>query len=315
MRRRTGLVAAAFLAVASGARGWSPDAVRLVVAYPPGGISDRMARLLAHGLEPELGCPVLVENRPGAGGAVALQAIARSRPDGRTLGFCAISPLALSPLLGVPAPDVLPVIGVMRTPLLLVGTSALAARDFAGMVAAARADPGALRWATSGVGTIGHLVLEQVQREEGIEVLHVPYAGGGPQLHDALAGRFELLSTNLAPQQIDYVRSGRFMPLALGAPQRAAALPDVPTFAEAGCPGANRDSLFGLFAPRGTPAARVERINAACARVLAQPDVRQVLLASGNLPVGGSARQFRAEIEQQAADNRRAGVFGRRTGR
>ena len=184
-------------------------------------------------------------------------------------------------------------------------------RDFAGMLALARAAPGSLRWATSGVGTIGHLVLEQVQRGENIEVLHVPYAGGGPQLHDALAGRFELLSTNLAPQQLDYVRSGRFTPLALGAPARTAVLADVPTFAEAGCPGANRDSLFGLFAPRATPAALVNRLNAACAAVLAQPDFRHVLLASGNLPAGGSALQFRAEIEQQASANRRAGVFGR----
>lgn len=310
MRRRTGLLATALLA-GGGARAWSPDAVRLVVAYPPGGISDRIARLLAHGLEPRLGCPVLVENRPGAGGSVALQAIARMSPDGRALGFCAISPLALSPLLGVPAPDVVPVIGVMRTPLLLVGTPALAARDFAGMVAAARAAPGELRWATSGVGTIGHLVLEQVRRGEDIEVVHVPYSGGGPQLHDALAGRFELLSTNLAPQQIDYVRSGRFTPLALGAPARAAALPDVPTFAEAGCPGANRDSLFGVFAPPHTPAALVNRLNAACAAVLAQPDFRQVLLTSGNLPAGGSALQFRTEIEQQAAANRQAGVFSK----
>lgn len=311
MRRRTGMVATALLATAGTGRAWSPDAVRLLVAYPPGGISDRMARLLAHGLEPQLGCPVLVENRPGAGGSVALQAIARSQPDGRTLGFCAISPLALAPLLGVPAPEVAPVIGVMRTPLLLVGTSALAARDFAGMLALARAAPGSLRWATSGVGTIGHLVLEQVQRGENISVVHVPYAGGGPQLHDALAGRFELLSTNLAPQQVDHVRSGRFTPLALGAPTRAAALPDVPTFAEAGCPGANRDSLFGLFATRNTPAALLNRLNAACSAVLAQPDLRHLLLASGNLPAGGSALQFRAEIEQQAAANRRAGVFGR----
>ncbi|MCZ2496584.1 tripartite tricarboxylate transporter substrate binding protein [Xylophilus sp. Kf1] len=309
MRRRTGLAATALMAAAGRVGAWSPDALRLLVAYPPGGVSDRVARLLAHGLEARLGYPVLVDNRPGAGGAVALQAIARSPPDGRVLGFCAISPLTLSPLLGLPAPAVVPVTGVMRTPLLLVGTPALGARDYAGMLAAARAAPGALRWATSGVGTIGHLVLEQVQRGENISVVHVPYAGGGPQLHDALAGRFELLSTNLAPQQLDHVRSGRFTALALGAPAGSALLPGVPTFAEAGCPGANRDSLFGLFAPRATPAALVDRLNAACAAVLAQADFGQVLAASGNLPAAGSARWFAAEIERQAAAYRRAGAF------
>ena len=308
MRRRAWL-AAGGAALAGAARAWSPEALRLVVAYPPGGISDRVARLLARGLEAPLGGAVVVDHRPGAGGGVALRALARLPADGRTLVFCAISPLALSPYLGPPAaaaPLVTPVAGVMRTPLLLVGTPALEADDFPGLLAAARARPGELRWATSGVGTIGHLVLEQVCRTERIAVAHVPYAGGGPQLQDALAGRVELLSTNLAPLQIDYVHAGRFTPLALGAPHRAAALPRVPTFAELGCPEANRDSLFGVFAPPGTPAATVRRLQGACASVLAQPALAELLLASGNLPYAGGSDDFADEIGRQSAANRRA---------
>lgn len=293
------------------------DVLRILVAYPPGGISDRIARLLARRLEPQLGLTVIVENRPGAGGSVALQLLGQAAPDGRTLAFSAISPLALSPHLGTPAPHVLAVSGVMHTPLLLVGTPALAARDFAGLLRAARADGAGLRWATSGVGTIGHLALEQVRRDFRLDIVHVPYAGGGPQLQDALAGRFELLSTNLAPQQVEYVLDGRLTGLALGAPARSPLLPKVPTFAEVGSPAANLGSLFGLFAPPATPPAEVLRINAACAGVLREAEFRRVLTQAGNLPADGSPAEFAAEIARQSAQNRKlvSGLVPRQEGR
>ncbi|NML47271.1 tripartite tricarboxylate transporter substrate binding protein [Ramlibacter sp. G-1-2-2] len=304
MTRRRTLLAAACAAAAVRVR--AADAVHILVAYPPGGISDRVARLLALQLGPLLGVEaVVVENRPGAGGSVALQALSRVPADGRTLAFSAISPLALSPHFGSLAPRVAPVSGVMHTPLLLVGTPALAADNFAQMVRVARAQAGGLRWATSGIATIGHLALEQVRLALGLDMVHVPYAGGGPQLQDALAGRFELLSTNLAPLQIEYVRSGRLTALAVGASSRVPQLPSVPTFTEVGCPGANLSSLFGLFAPEGTPAGEVARINAACAAVLAQPEFRHELLASGNLPATGSPADFTHAIAQQSAANAR----------
>ena len=300
MRRRQVLAAAA---LAAGARAWGADVTRIVVAYPPGGVSDQVARLFAERLGPLLGTTVLVENRPGAGGGLALAQLALARPDGATLGFAAISPLALSPHFGTPAPRVVPVSGVMHTPLLLVGTPGLAARSFADMVRLARGQAEPLRWATSGVGTIGHLALEQVRRQLQLPLVHIPYTGGGPQLQDALAGRFELLSTNLAPLQIEYVRGGRLTPLALGAPQRSALLQSLPTFAELGCPAANLSSLFGLFAPEGTPRATVDTLNAACARVLAQPDFLRVLASAGNLPASGDASAFAHEIAMQSAAN------------
>lgn len=302
MRRRALLAAGcAGAAVRVGAA----EAVHILVAYPPGGVSDRVARLLALQLEPLLGRPVVVENRPGAGGSVALHSLARMPADGRTLVFSAISPLALSPSFGHPAPRVTPVSGVMYTPVLLVGTPALPADDFARMLRFARTQPDGVRWATSGVGTTGHLVLEQVRLAFQLEVVHVPYAGGARQLEDALAGRFELLSTNLAPLQIEYVRQGRLTALAVGAPSRVPQLRNVPAFAEVGCAGANLSSLFGLFAPEGTPECDVARLNAACAAVLAQPAFRQELLASGNLPATGSAAEFARTIVQQSEINAR----------
>jgi tripartite-type tricarboxylate transporter receptor subunit TctC len=303
-RRRcllAGLAAAGVAALP--ASGWAREALRLVVAYPPGGVSDQITRALASLLDAQGAGPVVVENRAGAGGAVALASMARTAPDGRTLCFSAISPLSQStvPVGGRPLVEaVVPVIGVMHTPVLLVGTPAFAGRSFGDLLAAARARPGLLRWATSGAGTAGHQVLEQVRRATGIDVTHVPYKGGGPQLHDALAGEFELLSTNVAPLQIDYVRTGRFTPLAVGAPARVGVLGAVPTFAELGCPGANLASLFGLFAPRGTPDAVVRRVNALLGRALAHPALRNRLLSSGNLPAGGSAAEFAAAIVADA---------------
>ena len=226
--------------------------------------------------------------------------------------FWAITPLALAQHLGQAAPAVAPVCGIMHTPVLLLGTAALAADNFADMLKAARARPGALRWATSGTATLGHLVLEEVKAVFDLDVVHVPYSGGAPQLQDALAGRFELLSSNLAPLQIEFVRAGRLHALAVGAPARASLLPTVPTFAELGCPCANLGSLFGVFAPAGTPASRIAELNAACAAAVAEPELRNVLLAGGNLPAAGSAEAFGREIARQSAAFARAVAAMRR---
>ena len=299
--RRTTLTLLAAALLTRGASAAARDGpVRIVVAYPPGGISDQVARALAGPLSQQLGTAVQVDNQPGAGGAIALRALARAPADGRTLVFSAITPLAFDAQLsgvtrGEHAP-VMPVAGVMQTPSLLVGTPAFRGSHFDDLIALARARPGALRWATSGLATTGHLVLEQVCRAFDIAVAHVPYKGGGQQLTDALGGQFELLATNVGPVQLAHVRSGRFKPLAVGAPARLAVLPGLPTLAELGCPRANLASLFGLFAPAGTPAARVELLNAAVDQVLQQPAIRAALLASGNLPTGGGTAAFAREI-------------------
>ncbi|WP_053076729.1 tripartite tricarboxylate transporter substrate binding protein [Caenimonas sp. SL110] len=302
MRRRD-LLAMAGGSMASGV--FAQQAMRIVVAYPPGGVSDSVARVFAQRLGTLLKETIIVENRPGAGGSLALTSLAQANPDGRTLGFCAISPLALSPYFGSPLPRVAPVSGVMHTPLLVLGTPGLNASTFPDMLREARASSNGVRWATSGVGTIGHLALEQVRLEFKLNIVHVPYSGGAPQLQDALAGRFELLSSNLAPLQIDYVKNARLAALALGAPTRSPTLPGLPTFAELGCPAANLSSLFGLFAPPATPAAVVDKLNAACAQVLAQSDFRKMLADGGNMPATGSAAEFAREIAQQSEVNAR----------
>lgn len=299
-------LAALGMSRAGAAPTWPSRPVRLIVVYPPGGVSDGMARVLAEPLAQSLGVPVLIENRPGAGGSVGMDALARAAPDGHTLAFSAISPLTLHPLLARVAYDPLrafvPVASLMRTPVLVVGTQAFTGRGFGDLIAQARAQPGAVRWASSGVATIGHLVLAQVRVQSRTDITHIPYQGGGPQLNDALSGQFEVLSTNVAAQQLQYIENGRFQALAVGAPRRIEALPDVPTLAELGYERANRDSLFGLFAPAHTPQPVVQRLNAEIQRLLRGETLRLRLREAYNLPAGGSSEDFAREI---ALDRRR----------
>lgn len=283
---------------------WPTGPLHLVVAYPPGGVSDAAARALAAPLSARLGVPVLVEHRAGAGGVIALTALARAVPDGHTLCFSAISPLtsteADAPGTAALRAQLAPVMSVMATPVLVAGTSALEGADFAALLSAARRPQG-LRWATSGPRTVGHRVLQAVQRAGGGQIVHVPYKGGGQQITDALGGQFEVLSTNVGPQQIAHCRAGRLKPLAVGAPHRLPVLPEVPTLAELGMPQANLVSLFGLFAPAATPPAVLRRLNTELNRALRTPELQAALQAADNLPTGGTAEAFQRQIEEEAA--------------
>lgn len=288
---------------------WPERPIRLVVAYPPGGVSDVVARQLAERLSPVLGQQVIVENKAGASGTIGMDAVAKAAPDGHVFGFSAISPLTLNPFLAaspfVPSRDIVPVASVMYSPVLLLATSATQVRDFNELLAAARARPGAVRWATSGPASLGHIMLEQIKAAAQAPITHVPYKGGGQQITDALSGQFEVLSVNTGPAVMGHIKSGRLRPLAVGAPARLDALPQVPTLGELGLASANMSSLFGVFAPAGTPAAVVSRMNAEINRALSQADLRARLDASDNVPTGGSAAEFARQIAAEAANNER----------
>lgn len=274
--------------------------IRLIVPFAPGGPSDIVARILAPKMTATLGQPIIVENRAGAGGLTALEALGRAAPDGYTLAYCAISPLVFAPATpSGPLRDVVPVIGLMDTPVLVLAHPSFAPGSFAAMLAAARASPGRLRWATSGQGTVGHMVLAQIRAAAGVDITHIPYKGGGQQLTDALGGQFELLSSNVAAQQLQYVRQGRLKALAIGSPVRLPVLPDVPTLTELGFPDANLVSTFGLFAPRGVPPERLLLVNSVINDALRQPDIRARMLDVSNLPTGGSAADLAARIAKE----------------
>jgi tripartite-type tricarboxylate transporter receptor subunit TctC len=277
--------------------------VRLTVAYPAGGVSDEIARELASRLEARWGVPVIVDHRPGAGGAVAMEALARANGGDLALCFSAIAPLLqpaqTRPARFDPVRDIAPLAAVMSTPLLVVATPAFKAGTFDDLVAAARREPGRIRWATSGQATTGHLVLRQVCATAGVDITHVPYTGGGQQITDALAGHFEVLSSNVAARQLAYVREGRLRALAVGAPQRVALLPDVPTLAELGYAAANLSSLFGVFAPGSTAGARLDELALQLNAVLGQSGFKQRILANGNLPATMSRTDFVRRIASE----------------
>ena len=300
-----GIVAAGLARVAqaqttgTAAESWPTRPLHLIVAYPPGGVSDETARALAQHMGTRLKVPVIVENRAGAGGLTALESLARAAPDGHTLAYCAISPLVFAPAgasLSATAPEVAPVVGIMDTPVLVLAHPSFKPKDFAAMLAAARAAPGRLRWATSGHATVGHMVLAQVRAAARVDIIHVPYKGGGQQLTDAIGGQFELLSSNVASQQLQFVRQGKLKALAIGSPVR---LPVLPTLAELGFPDANLVSTFGLFAPRGVPEDRLRLINAVINEALRLPEIRSRILDVSNLPTGGSSADFAARIAKE----------------
>ena len=301
------LLAGATLTAA--AQAWPAKPIKLIVAYPPGGVSDNVARTLADKLSPGLGVPVLIDNKAGASGAIGVDALAKSAPDGYTFGFSAVSPLALSPHLGKvpfdPKKDVAPVVSVMYSPVLLLATPATDAKDFKSLLDAARAKPGAVRWSTSGAASLGHIMLEQIKSAARVDITHVPYRGGGQLITDALGGQFEVLSINSSPAIVQQVKAGKLRALAVGAPARMESLPQVPTLAELGFAAANMTSTFGIFAPAGTPVVIVERFNAEVNKVLAMPDVRAKLVAADNVPTGGTAAAFGKQIAQESGNNAR----------
>ncbi|WP_280189760.1 Bug family tripartite tricarboxylate transporter substrate binding protein [Delftia sp. PS-11] len=304
-----GMAALPIVAQATDAPSWPAKPIRLVVSYPAGGVSDVVARALGEKLAARLGQPVVVDNKAGAGGAIGLDLVAKAAPDGYTLGFSSISPLTLSPHLGKPLFDPLrdlaPVSSVMYSPVLLLGTGRLAATDFPALLAQAKGHPGEVRWATAGLASLGHIMLEQITQAAQVQITHIPYKGGGQQLNDGLSGQFEVLSTNAGPAVLQHIKAGKFKALAVGAPRRLESLPGVPTLAELGYKNANMTSVFGVFAPAATPAAVLQRLNAEINQVLSMPEVRERLAVTDNVPTGGKAADFARQIEAESQANAR----------
>ena len=284
----------------SRAQTWPSKPIRLVVAYPTGGVSDSVARLLAPRLAERLGTPVVVENKGGAGGSIGMDAVAKSPADGHVLAFAAVSPLTLNPhvmkLPYDPLADLVPVASVMYSPVYLLATPAFTGRSFADAIAQSRAKPGSLRMATSGVASVGHLMVEQIRERARVDLVHVPYKGGAQVITDAVGGQFELLTTNPSSAVNPFVAKGTLRLLAVGAPKRLDSHPDVPTLAELGQPEANLTSTFGLFAPAATPATVVQRVADELARLLAQPELRQRLLDTDNVPAALGPAEFGALV-------------------
>jgi tripartite-type tricarboxylate transporter receptor subunit TctC len=275
------LLVAFALAVAgpAAAQKWPDKPVRLVVPYPPGGNVDTAARIVAPGLQEIFGQPFIVENRAGAGGMIAGEAVAKSAPDGYTLFFTANGPLLFSPLIFGRTPyrwdkDFVPVSSVSFTSLALVVHPSVPAKTLKDLIDAAKKDPGKLLVATPGAGTTNHLVSELLQTLSGASWTTVHYKGNAPATTDLIAGQVQF-NFDQVSVATPYIKQGRVRALAVTSEKRVPSLPDVPTFAEAGYPAMEAATFTGVLAPAGTPKDIITRMHAALEKVLQDNNVRQ----------------------------------------
>jgi tripartite-type tricarboxylate transporter receptor subunit TctC len=273
--------------------------VRMQVGYTAGGAVDVSARMVAQRLTEALSQSVVVENRPGADGNVASDYVAKSAPDGHTLAYISaghtMNP-ALHPksLPYHPLRDFAPISMVATGPQTLVVNPSLPVRSVKELVALARAKPGQINFASSGVGGPMHLSSELLKIAAGIDIVHVPYKGGGPALNDVIGGQIEMTFVG-APASMPYIRSGRLRILAVSTAKRTVALPDVPTVAESGYPGFEVGALYAMLAPAGTPPVIVNRLSSELAKIANQKDLRERLVALG-LETVGSTPEYLADF-------------------
>jgi len=312
-----GLIAGCAIGIGSQAlaQDYPTRPIRFVVPYPPGGGTDIIARIVQPKLSEALGQPIVIENRGGAGGAVGTEAAARSTPDGYTFLFT-LSSHTINPLLYKLNYDVerdfVPVSMIVSVPQLIAAHPDAPARTLKEMVAAARARPGFLAFASVGNGTPSHIAGELLKLKAGIDMVHIPYKGGGPAVTDTVAGQVPFLFVT-APAALSQVRAGRLRALAVTTQKRSAAAPEIPTVAEAlGMPDYEVDSWYAMFAPAKTPPAIVARMQKEAARAVHLPEARQKLLEQGADAVGGTSEELdrvvKGELKRWAEVIRNAGI-------
>jgi len=267
------------------AQGWPSRPVRVVVAFGAGGTADIVARLIADRLSPVLGQPVVVENRPGAGGNVGASAVAHSDPDGYTLLMSgspthSVGPHLFKNLNYDPMRDVPPVAMIASAPNLLVVNAALPVKSLDDLVKLAREKPGQLTYSSAGIGTSGHLAAEMLKQAAGVDMRHVPYKSGPEAVTGVISGDVSFVFFTV-PSVLPQVESGKLRALAITSVARSAVAPNVPTVAELGYPGFEALAWFALFAPRGTPQPIVDKLDAEIGKILQQPDIRKKMVELG----------------------------------
>jgi tripartite-type tricarboxylate transporter receptor subunit TctC len=269
--------------------------ISLIVPFSPGGGTDISARLLAAALGQQMNASVVVDNRPGAGGQIAADLVARATPDGYTLLFANSGMLAINPWLyklhSDPAKAFVPVSMFSDLPFVLVVPPSLPVKSVSELVALAKSQPGSHTFASSGTGGAPHLAGEIFQQATGAQLTHVPYKGGGPAMTDLMAGRVDMLFASVL-ETVNFVNTGKLRALAVTGPSRSPVMPDVPTLDEAGVHNAQTGSWTAVLAPVGTPQAIVDKLSLAIRQVAELPDVRQKLVSQGAVPHGSTPQEL-----------------------
>ncbi len=296
-----------FSSVQAQAKDWPSHAIKIIVPYPTAGVSDTIIRILAERLALALGESIIVENRAGACGTLGMDIVSKASPDGYTLGFAAISPLTLNPhIMKVPydaLKDFVPIGSAMYSPIYLLATPKFTGKTFEDVIAISREKPGSITIATSGYGTVGHIMVEQLRKKAGVDLTHVPYKGGAQISTDALGGQFDLMLANPYANLNAMIEQGKLRPLAVGAPARLANLPQTRTFEELGYTEVNLTSLFGFFAPGGTPAAIINKLNTEINKVLSETVTQERVRKVENLVIISTPAEFASTIQREFAAN------------
>ena len=309
--RRTILAAAAFLAVAlclpvvAAAQSWPAKPIRVIVPFPPAGGTDVLTRQLAEKISAATKWTFVIDNKPGAGGNIGLDALAKSAPDGYTIAMGQTANLAINPALYSKMPfdaikDIAPIGLVSAQPLVLVVATDSPYRSLADVVAAAKAKPEGLSMASAGSGTVGHLAGELFARKAGAKILHIPYKGASPAVTDLMGRQVDIMFAN-TQSVMTLVSAGKLRALAVSSAQRIKPLPSVPTISESGYKGFEAGTWSGLVAPAGTPADIIAKLNAEVAKVLSRADFLERLAAEGSQPQGGSPQQFAEFLREEQA--------------
>jgi tripartite-type tricarboxylate transporter receptor subunit TctC len=297
------LVALAFGLCVARAADYPTRPITLVVAFTPGGASDVLARILGRKLELTLGQPLVIDNRPGAGGNVAAEAVARAAPDGYTLfngnnAILATNAALYKKINFDPEADFAPIGLIGSQANILVVNPALPAKSMGELIALAKANPGKLNFASSGHGLAAHLAGELFKPEAKIDIVHVPYKGAAPALQDVIAGHVQMMFAT-ASSVVSHIRDGKVRPLAVATLKRTAVLPDIPTIDELGIKNFDATTWHGLVAPAHTPNEVIVTLNRALAAALDDPDVKKSLAALGVDVIGGTPEEFAAYIRSE----------------
>jgi tripartite-type tricarboxylate transporter receptor subunit TctC len=284
------------------AQSYPTRSIRLIVPFAPGGSTDIIARLVAEQIRKELGQPVIVENRGGAGGALGTAEVARATPDGYTLGVATVSTMIVYPATRANPEYTLesfaPITNIASMPNVITVNPSFPAKNLTEFIAVLKAKPGKYSYATSGVGSINHMLGESFQAEAGVKLIHIPYKGSGPAMQDVMGGQVDILFDQF-PSSKAYIDSGKLRAVGVISPQRVPGYPNVMTMEDAGMKGFTDEAWYGLLAPAKVPPEVLARLTQAMKKVMAEPELRARFESIGARPVGNSPSEFVAQIRSE----------------